>query len=183
MPTDQTPPPTNPPPVAIIVSRYHAPITTRLLDGAIRAYTDAGSSRDQLAVIDAPGAFELPVLASAAARSGLYQGVLTLGCIVRGQTTHDQHIASAITTGLTLIGLDTGVPVTLGVLTVQTLDQARARAGGDHGDKGAEAMLALLDTIRSIRAIEHAAATGNPADATTNIDRVIAATGDHGERA
>lgn len=178
MPTDQTPQP-----VAIIVSRYHAPITTRLLDGAVRAYTDTGGTRDQLAVVDAPGAFELPVLAAAAARSGIYRGVLTLGCIVRGQTSHDQHIASAIASGLTRIGIDTGVPVALGVLTVQTLDQARARAGGDKGDKGAEAMLALLDTIRSIRAIQRAASSGNPADATTNIDRVIAATGEHGERA
>lgn len=174
--------PTSPlPPLAIIVSRYHGSITTRLLEGAVRVYFDAGGSRSTLGIIEAPGAFELPVLAAAAARSGLYRGVLTLGCIVRGETTHDRHIASAIAAGLTQIGIDTGIPVALGVLTVETIDQARARAGGDKGDKGAEAMLALLDTIRSLTAIERASASGDPAEATSAIDRIIATLGGHAE--
>lgn len=147
----------------MVVSRYHADITDRLLDGAIDAYRRSGPlspSRPRRradaagpAVIDAPGSFELVALSLAAARSGRFDGVVALGCIIKGQTRHDEHIARAVVSGLAQVTIATGVPVSLGVLTVGTVAQARARAGGPHGNKGAEAMRALLATIASSRRI------------------------------
>ncbi|GAB4385301.1 MAG: hypothetical protein Kow0022_10670 [Phycisphaerales bacterium] len=150
------------PPVAIVVSRYNESITLALLDGARSAYIEAGGSADRLGVIEAPGAFELPVLAGAAARCGLYRGVVALGCIIKGQTRHDEFIASAIAHTLADVAVSTGVPVTFGVLTTDTIDQAQARAGGDKGNKGAEAMAALLETLDALRAISEATDTRTP---------------------
>lgn len=138
--------------VAIVVSRYNATITDRLLDGALSCYAQRFPS-GRADVIDAPGAFELPVLAAAAARTGRYAGVLALGCVIRGETSHDRYIAHAVADGLTRIGLDTGIPAAFGVLTVDTNDQAHARAGGSKGNKGEESMSALLETIASLRAV------------------------------
>src|SRR5204863_331842 len=89
----------------------------------------------------------------AAATSGRFAGVVALGCIIKGQTSHDVHLAQAVTSGLMDIVLRTGVPVGLGVLTVDTPAQARARAGGQKGNKGAEAMAAVLDAIAEINAV------------------------------
>ena len=138
--------------VAIVVSRYNSRITSRLLDGAARALRSAGR-RYPATVFDAPGAFELPVLVHAAAASGRFAGVLALGCLVRGQTMHDRVIADAVANGLTRAAMDTGIPIAFGVLTVNTTAQALARAGGRKGNKGEEAMSALLDTIATVRDI------------------------------
>jgi len=142
----------------VIVSRYNRPITDLLLDGATRVWAENGGNADALAIVDAPGSFELPVLALAAAtaRTGYLPhprvaGIVALGCLIRGQTMHDRHIARAVAHGLVSVGLKTGVPVTFGVLTVDTPEQAQDRAGGSRGNKGADAMLALLEMMRSIR--------------------------------
>lgn len=144
------------PPVAIVVSRYNETITNALLESARSTYLAAGGSADRLGVIEAPGAFELPVLANAAAQSGLYRGVVALGCIIKGETRHDEYIAGAIAHAIADIGVKTGVPVAFGVLTTQNVEQAKARAGGDKGNKGAEAMVALLDTLHALKAIGEA---------------------------
>ncbi len=94
------------------------------------------------------GAFELVSLSAAAAASGRFEGVLALGCIVKGETRHDQFIAEAICNGLAAISVKTLIPVALGVLTVETLQQAKDRAGGVKGNKGEEAMEALIASIR-----------------------------------
>lgn len=141
--------------VAIIVSRYNARITSRLLDGAVRALRSAGRGYS-VAVFDAPGAFELPLLAIAAANSGRFAGVLALGCLVRGETIHDRVIADAVAQGLTRAAMDSQTPIAFGVLTVNTAAQALARAGGRKGNKGQEAMSALLDTIATLHAIRSA---------------------------
>jgi 6,7-dimethyl-8-ribityllumazine synthase len=141
----------NPASVAIVVSRYNASVTQRLLDGAIRECVARTATPP--VVFDAPGAFELPILCMAAAMRGDYAGVLALGCIVRGDTEHDRYIAHAVAHGITEVTLATGVPVAFGVLTVNTPAQARDRAGGKKGNKGQEAMGALLDTIATLRAI------------------------------
>ncbi len=133
------------PRIAVVVSRYNATVTDRLLEGAL-----AEAKRRGGFVVDvwhAPGSFEIPTLADQALGTGHYTGVVTLGCIIRGETTHDQHIASAVAQGVVQVSLKHGRPVTLGVLTVNTPEQAAERAGGKHGNKGADAMGALLDAI------------------------------------
>lgn len=165
------------PPVAIVVSRYNGSVTSRLLEGALREYTRRGGSRENVAIVDAPGAYELPVLSLHAAQRPVFRGVLAIGCIVRGETAHDRYLADAVAHGLVQISLQTGKPVAFGVLTVESLDQALARAGGAKGDKGEEAMAALLDTIRAVAGIDHAA---TPEDMSTSIHRTIAKTGGRG---
>lgn len=156
-----TPQPANAhtPRIAVVVSRYNATVTDRLLEGAIgEAERRTGYITD---IWHAPGSFELPTLADVALASGKYDGAVTLGCIIRGETTHDQHIANAVAQGVVEVSLKHGIPVTLGVLTVNTPEQASERAGGKHGNKGADAMGALLDVLsvigraRSITALEN----------------------------
>jgi 6,7-dimethyl-8-ribityllumazine synthase len=148
-------------PVAIVISRYNATITDRLLAGAIEAYEQAGGSRATLAVIDAPGAYELPILASTAIATGRFRAVVALGCLIRGQTRHDRIIAQAVAAGLMDASLATGVPITFGVLTVETVKQGLARSGGSHGNKGADAMRAALHAAAVIDAIALASAVGD----------------------
>ncbi len=132
--------------VAIVVSRYNAWVTDRLLVGAVEAYERLGGDRSALVVLPAPGAFELPALAGAAFRSGEIDAVVTLGCLIRGETQHDRVIADAVASSLAQISATMG-PVGFGLLTVETAEQAEARAGGAYGNKGAEAMEAALHTF------------------------------------
>lgn len=149
------------PAVAIAVSRYNASITDRLLDGALEAYSARGGDPAAIAILDAPGAYELPAISLAAAMSGRFAGVVALGCLIRGQTRHDRYIAQAVANGLVSVTIATGIPVTFGVLTVESPKQARERAGGDRGNKGADAMSALLDTLAVTASIESAAKAGD----------------------
>lgn len=141
------------PDVAIVVSRYNATVTGALLDGAREAYVARGGDADRLRVVEAPGAYELPALSLAAAATGRYAGVLALGCVIKGETSHDRYISHAVAQGLIGVTLATGVPCAFGVLTVDTPEQALARAGGEHGNKGDEGMHALLDTIEQMSAL------------------------------
>jgi 6,7-dimethyl-8-ribityllumazine synthase len=154
--------PSSLPPIAIVVSRYNERVTGALCRGATETYLEAGGEPGLLATIDAPGAFELTGLCLHAARSGLYAGVVALGCIVRGDTRHDRYLAAAVAQGLTGVTLATGIPVAFGVLTVEKAEQAEARAGGSKGNKGCEAMSALLASIGAMRAIEAASRVGQP---------------------
>lgn len=138
------------PPVAIVVSRYNGSITNKLFAGAVMSYKAAGGSERDIEIVEASGAFELVALAMAAADSGRFSGVAALGCIIKGETRHDEFLSHAVTQGLANISLVTGVPVGLGVLTVNNAHQARDRAGGKMGNKGAECMEALLNSIRQI---------------------------------
>ena len=142
-----------PPPVAVVVSRYNAAITDELLAAAMQAYRHAGGRAAAVTVVQAPGAFELVPLVHAAARCGRFAGVVALGCIIKGETRHDEYLAHAVAHGLAHVAITTGIPVSLGVLTVDNIRQARDRAGGSHGNKGEEAMLALLQTIAEIRGL------------------------------
>jgi 6,7-dimethyl-8-ribityllumazine synthase len=140
--------------VAVVVSRYNASITDRLLQGAVERFLELGGRRDNLVVLEAPGAFELPVLCRTAARSGRFSAVVALGCLIRGQTMHDQHIARAVAYGLVDVSGETGVPVTFGVLTCETPHLAAARAGGSKGNKGAEALAAAVEAAQIIASFE-----------------------------
>jgi 6,7-dimethyl-8-ribityllumazine synthase len=141
--------------VGIVVSRFNGEITNRLLDGAMEALDDAGVDRANVEVVPVPGAFELPLAAMALARTRRYACVLALGCVIRGDTPHFEFVASEAASGLQLAGLETGVPVSFGVLTCDNRRQAEDRAGGPHGNKGAEAALAgleMADVFAQLRA-------------------------------
>jgi 6,7-dimethyl-8-ribityllumazine synthase len=140
--------------VGLAVSRYHEDVTRPMQQGAVEVFTAAGGKAEDVLIVDAPGAFELPLLArSLAARDDL-DGVVAIGCVIRGETSHDQHIAQAVADGLMRVALDSGKPVAFGVLTCHTKHQARERAGGEAGNKGAEAMAAVLEAIGVLRRIE-----------------------------
>lgn len=143
------------PRVAVVVSRYNWSVTGELLRGAKERFeAAAGAPLGDEHVFFAPGAFETVAISHAAAESRLYDGVVALGCIIKGKTMHDEVLAHAVTQGLANIALVTGIPVTLGVLTVNDTRQAKERAGGKHGNKGAEAMDALLATLPELQRIE-----------------------------
>ena len=138
----------------IIVSSYHSEITNELAKAARACFVEAGGNEDDCHLVPAPGAWELPLIAQEAARNLKVDVVIALGCILTGETTHDKVIADAIANGLMNVSLNEGKPVSMGILTCQTLEQAQARSGGDKGNKGEEAMYAALashETMRSMR--------------------------------
>jgi 6,7-dimethyl-8-ribityllumazine synthase len=136
--------------IAIVVSRFNAAITDSLLEGAREAVRDFGVTCGDDDIFEVPGAFELPILAMAAARSGRYDGVACLGAVVRGETPHFDFVCQETAAGIRQVALETGRPVAFGVLTTDTMEQALARAGGEVGNKGYEAVEAVLDTLRAL---------------------------------
>jgi 6,7-dimethyl-8-ribityllumazine synthase len=142
---------------AVLASRWNAPIVDALLEGARRAFAQHGVAESQVEVIRVPGAWELPVLAAQLARSGQYAALVALGCVVRGETRHYEHVADECAAGLMRVALDHHVPVLNGVLAVEREADARARAGGTHGNKGEEVvqtaieMAALMESTRTAR--------------------------------
>ena len=131
--------------VALVVARFYEELADRLVAGARAVLDEAGvTDIEELAV---PGAFELPLAAKLAAESGRFAGVVCLGAVIRGETTHYDYVCGEAARGIQDVALETGVPCSFGVLTVETLEQALARSGGDKRDSGrhaAEAVLALL---------------------------------------
>jgi len=144
--------------VALIVSRYNPLVTEPMREGALRAYDDAGGEPANLAIVPSPGAFELAAIAGAALRSGRYDAAVCLGCVLKGETRHDEVIADALAVALATLSAETGLPAAFGVLTVGSHEQAMARAAGERGNKGAEAMNAAIDAAASIRALIEGAA-------------------------
>jgi 6,7-dimethyl-8-ribityllumazine synthase len=138
---------------AIVVSRFNAEITEGLLDGARRALAEAQVSPANLVVVHVPGAFEIPVAASRLASSGLYDAVITLGCLIKGETMHFEYIAGAVSHGIMQVSTTTGVPVAFGVLTAMTDEQAAERAAPGPGNKGREAALAAVEMATLFRQI------------------------------
>jgi 6,7-dimethyl-8-ribityllumazine synthase len=126
--------------VGIVTARFNGDVTNRLLESALAALEDAGVGRDAVTVMVVPGAFELPLGAMALAKTRRYSCIVALGCVIRGETAHFEYVAGEAASGLQLAALETGVPVAFGVLTVDTLEQAMARA-----DKGAEAVQTALE--------------------------------------
>jgi 6,7-dimethyl-8-ribityllumazine synthase len=144
--------------VAVVVSRYNDFVTRRLLDGAVATFVAAGLPADRIDAAWVPGAFELPFIADQLAASGRYAAVLCLGAIIRGETSHDRHIATAVAGGIEQTARTRGLPVLFGVLTCDTPAQAAARSGGSAadgyaGNKGAECAAAALEMIAVLAAI------------------------------
>jgi 6,7-dimethyl-8-ribityllumazine synthase len=136
--------------IAIIASRFNPEITERLLAGAKDALRDAAD----VAVIYVPGAFEIPLAAKQAALSGRFDGVVTIGCVLRGETAHFEYISNAATLGISQAGLDTGIPVTYGVLTAETEEQALARSVPGADNKGFHAAQSALEMVRVLRELK-----------------------------
>jgi 6,7-dimethyl-8-ribityllumazine synthase len=132
---------------AVVVSRYNENITGKLLSGAIDTLTAQGVDPAAIDVAWVPGAFEVPIAADRLAGSRQYAAVLCLGAVIRGETTHDQHINRAVSLSLMESGVRTGVPVLFGILTCDNLEQAIHRAGGRQGNKGAECAEAALRMV------------------------------------
>lgn len=138
---------------AIVVARWNEAVTRKLLEGAVTELTKHGVADDAIDVAWVPGAMEIPLVAQRLAASGQYAAVLCLGAVIRGETTHDQHINRSVTNAITQIALETNVPVLFGVLTCETMEQAVQRAGGTFGNKGAEcaeAALAMIGLLKNL---------------------------------
>jgi 6,7-dimethyl-8-ribityllumazine synthase len=135
--------------VGIVVARFNGEISNQLLESALEALTVAGVAEDRITVMPVPGAFELPIGAMALAKTRRYSCVIALGCVVRGETAHFDYVAGEAASGLQLAGLETGVPVAFGVLTVDTPDQAEARV--DRGADAARAALEMADLFSQVR--------------------------------
>ena len=135
--------------VGIVVSRFNGEISNRLLESALEALAAAGVAEERITVMPVPGAFELPIGAMALAKTRRYSCVIGLGCVVRGETAHFDYVAGEAASGLQLAGLETGVPVAFGVLTVDTAEQAEARV--DKGADVARAALEMADLFSQVR--------------------------------
>ncbi len=139
--------------VALLVARFNNVFTERLLDGARRKLLEEGVPEDRIAVLRVPGAWDLPQAALKAARSGRYAAIVAIGCVIRGETAHFDHVASHASDGLGRVALETGIPVVFGVLTTENAEQASERADpleGDRGGEFAEAALSLIELYESL---------------------------------
>jgi 6,7-dimethyl-8-ribityllumazine synthase len=130
---------------ALVVSSFNQDITEGLVRGARAALADAGVRSTDVTTVRVPGAFEIPLAARRLARSGRYDAVVCLGCLIKGDTMHFEYISSAVSHGIMSVSADTGVPVTFGVLTTLTEEQAIARAADGPDNKGREAALAAVE--------------------------------------
>jgi 6,7-dimethyl-8-ribityllumazine synthase len=140
--------------VGIVVSRFNHFITERLLEGALDALKRHGVADQDITVYRVPGSFEIPLVAKKVAETRKVNGVLCLGALIRGSTPHFDFIASEVTKGISSISLDLGLPMSFGVLTTDTIEQAIERAGTKAGNKGWEAALSLLEVINLFQTVD-----------------------------
>lgn len=133
---------------AVVVSRFNSLITERLLAGALDALQRSGAAKADVEVVYVPGAFELPLAAKKLATRGEYDALVAIGCVIRGETSHYDYVCSETARGVQLAQMDTGVPIMFCVLTCETEEQAMARAGGEHGNKGFDSGLAAIEMAR-----------------------------------
>jgi len=140
--------------IAVVVAQFNAFVTVRLCEGAQAELREAGVAEADVRVVEVPGAFEVPQMARRLADTGRYDGVVCLGCLIRGATPHFEYIASAVAHGIMTASLDTGVPMSFGVLTTNSAEEALERAVEGPSNKGREAARAVLDMARAREAHE-----------------------------
>ena len=133
--------------MAVVASRFNEPIVKKLVDGALEALVKYGVLYEDIDVVWVPGAWELPIAARWLLASERYDGVVAVGAVIRGDTAHFDYIAGEASRGLANVSIDTETPIGFGVLTCDTDEQAEARAGGDHGNKGFDAAVAALEMV------------------------------------
>jgi 6,7-dimethyl-8-ribityllumazine synthase len=141
---------------AIVVSRFNDLITKRLLEGAIETVVRHGGDAQRITVAWVPGSFEIPLAAQKLARSGKYSAVICLGAVIQGSTSHHEYINSQVAAGIMSAARETGIPVTFGVITCESMEQALDRAGGKVGNKGHEATLAAIEMVNLLQKIPSA---------------------------
>lgn len=139
---------------AIVVSRFNSLVTQRLLDGALDALRRHEADENAITIAWTPGSFELPLVAQKLAKTGKFDAVICLGCIIRGDTPHFEYVASETAKGIAQVMLDTGVPVVFGVVTADNLEQALERAGAKAGNRGFDAAMTAMEMANLLRRIE-----------------------------
>jgi 6,7-dimethyl-8-ribityllumazine synthase len=142
---------------AVAISRFNPEVTGGLLAGALAEFAERGATVADADVFEAPGAFELPLIAQALARTGRYVGIACLGCVIKGDTAHFEFISAGAAWGLVSAGLATETPIAFGVLTTYTDEQAELRSRDDAGNKGREAAAACVEAAATLAAIRAAA--------------------------
>lgn len=146
--------------IAVVVSQYNAFVTDRLRDGALAALSQAGVAADRVEVLPVPGAYEIAQAARRAAETGRFDAVVCLGCVIRGETAHFEYIASAAAHGIMQASADTGVPMSFGVLTTDSVEQALARAAVGPDGKGWEAATAAVEMAGLFRQFDRVESKG-----------------------
>ena len=141
---------------AIVVARFNDLITQRLLDGAVDTLLRHGVNDDQITVAWVPGSFEIPLAADRLAKTGKYAAIICLGAVIQGQTTHHEYINHQVAAAIMELNHQHNLPVTFGVLTCQSMEQALDRAGGKAGNKGHEAALAAIEMVQLLKSISPA---------------------------
>ena len=140
--------------IAIVVARFNALVTESLLAGCRDAMARHGVAEDRIDVAWVPGSFEIPLVARKLAEGGRYAAVICLGCVIRGETGHYDHVAGQAAAGVMQAGLSTGVPVIFSILTTDSVEQALNRAGLKSGNKGADAALAAIEMVNLLSRLE-----------------------------
>ena len=140
--------------IAIVTAEFNDFITSRLLEGAHKTLLKHGVKDDNIDLVYVPGAFELPLTAKTLAETGKYNSVITLGCVIRGSTTHYDYVCNEAAKGISHAGLSTGVPVIFGVITTENIEQAIDRAGAKVGNKGSEAAATAIEMASVIESIK-----------------------------
>jgi 6,7-dimethyl-8-ribityllumazine synthase len=138
----------------IVASRFNEFITARLLDGALDSLRRHGAEEDRITVVRVPGSFEIPLLAKRLAASRQYDAIICLGTVIRGATPHFEYIAGEVAKGVAIAGLETGVPISFGVLTTDSIEQAVERAGTKAGNKGFDAACSAIEMANLLRELK-----------------------------
>ncbi len=141
--------------IAIVVSRWNELITNRLLDGARDALRRHGVAEEHIDIVWVPGSFEIPLVCRLLAERGQYDAIIALGAVIRGATSHYEHVAGAVSSGIAQVSLQTGVPCIFGVITTENIEQAIERAGTKAGNKGFEAATAAIEMATLLRSLKH----------------------------
>lgn len=139
---------------ALVVARFNEFITSRLVSGAVDELTRHGAAPDHLTQVWVPGSWEIPLVAQKLAMSGRFAAILCLGCVIRGQTPHFEYVAAEVAKGIAQVSLASGVPVTFGIVTADSLEQAIDRAGAKTGNKGADAARAAIEMANLMAVIQ-----------------------------
>jgi 6,7-dimethyl-8-ribityllumazine synthase len=140
--------------IAIVVSRWNELITNRLLDGARDALRRHGVAEENIDIAWVPGSFEIPLVCRRLAERGRYDAIIALGAVIRGATSHYEHVAGAVSSGIAQVSLQTGVPCIFGVITTENIEQAIERAGTKAGNKGFEAATAAIEMATLLRSLK-----------------------------
>lgn len=140
--------------IAVVVSQFNEEITARLYQGAMERLKELGFSQDRIITVFVPGAVEIPIIAKRLAKSGVFEAIVCLGAVIRGETTHYDYVCDQVSQGCQRIALDYDVPVIFGVLTTENEDQALARVGGEHGHKGRESIDAAMAMVSVMRQLD-----------------------------